>query len=365
MDISIIEPVSDQPDWGSRRLRLRHTVRVPARILGQKGDPITAEIRNVSSNGMFLGYDLLVPAGGIEPLSIGTTVHILFKPDAESAPDNMVTTAAEIMRRHPHGIGVQMVAMDGNQRQALRMLAVAAVLEREHNMRYSEDTATLGKAENELNNKTIIRHCRKVIERHLPNILWVLRMEVSKRLRLYKDDNDPESRALGIADADLLDEKASAIGLTIERRVMQAFAELGSLDSTQELLFNSPQSIMASTLESDEALRLMDKKAVEQSVLLQTAIQRVESKLHTKSFEINVRVAGVLMRRVDNVENPLLPSVLCRMLWQSTLEYCKTTRVQRSLQNAIALRVTPLLSDLYDDLGETLDKHGVPNAFSE
>ena len=59
--------MSESFEWGSRRGGgLRHAVSVPAHIIGKNGIPIKAEIRNISSTGMFLGYDLVVPLGGPE-----------------------------------------------------------------------------------------------------------------------------------------------------------------------------------------------------------------------------------------------------------------------------------------------------------
>ena len=165
-----------------------------------------------------------------------------------------------------------------------------------------------------------------------------------------------DDEGAGAADADLLDQKASALGRAIERRVMLSFAELGSLDSTQQLLMRSPAAVVG---DQTTNLGLMGQARAENSPGLAATITQVEALVQRKSFEINVRMADVLGRRVDDQENPLVPAVLCSMLWYSTLEYCDTPRVQRHLQESIKRRIAPLLSDLYDDLETTLNEHGV------
>ena len=43
--------------------------------------------------------------------------------------------------------------------------------------------------------------------------------------------------------------------------------------------------------------------------------------LASQSFNVNVRLANVLGRRIDgNSNNPLVPGVMCRMLWESVAE---------------------------------------------
>ncbi len=361
MNTSTAEKMTDNFEWGTRRSAgLRHSVTVSARILGQSGDPIVAEILNISSNGMFLGYDLLVPQGGPEPLKVGTTISIAFEPDLEGAPEDTIILEAEIMRQQPHGIGVHLLDMTKEQRAAIQKMAIAVVDPNEPLENQPRYTAPSKKTGQQPDPKAITRQCRKILERHLPSMIWALRTEVSKRLR--HADKDPEEQRLGAADADLMEQKASAVGRTIERRVMLAFAELGGLDSTQELVFTSPAAADAN--KPNTPLGLVAHDDAEKSAGLQATVRRVQATVQRQSFEVNIRLADVLGHRVDNEENPLLPGVMCRMLWDSTIEYCDTPRVQRHLQEAIWRRIAPLLTDLYDDLEAVLDEYGVRGAFS-
>ena len=199
--------MSESFEWGSRRGGgLRHAVSVPTHIIGKNGIPIKAEIRNISSTGMFLGYDLVVPLGGPEPLKIDTNINVIFAPDGKSSPDESITIAGKIMRRQAHGIGIRFIDLSPEHMSAVRALAIAAV--------EGEDTAERKEAERiaekqtseEIDRTKITRHVRKVLERQLPSMIFALRSELSKRLRAIDDEG------AGAADADLLDQKASALG---------------------------------------------------------------------------------------------------------------------------------------------------------
>lgn len=181
-------------------------------------------------------------------------------------------------------------------------------------------------------------------------MIWALRTEVSNRLRL----NDNGYRK-GAADADVLEQKASAIGRTIERRVLLGFAEFSGFESTQRLVLMSPPTDAAAR--PTTSANLVRHEDAESHTDRLSTIQRVEAVLQRRSVEINARLADALGRCIDEAENPLLPAVLCNILRHSTTEYCNTPRVRRHLQEAICQQIIPLLSDLYDDLDAILDEH--------
>jgi len=72
----------------------------------------------------------------------------------------------------------------------------------------------------------------------------------------------------------------------------------------------------------------------------------------------------VLRQRIDeNPANPLLPAVMCRMLWQGVTGYCDSPRVYACMRTAIVKEVMPLLAELYEQLDEALDALGVPDQY--
>ena len=340
---------------------MRHDVTIPARIEGMTGSSMDAEINDVSSGGMSLRIPIFAASAGVEILPVGSKVVVIFAPDHKNTPDDTVRLSAEIVRRNPPSVGVHFVDMSTQQRRALRILAALAVESRT----FSSDVARGPDAmpDPELDARPIMVACLKVIERRLPNMIWTLRTELVTQLRLLKEDDAEKLPGDAKEEADLIDEKGTAISRTIERRVMQSFAELGGLDSTRELVFTRQQIERAKQQAAADKLGLIEEKTLERSIAMDTTAKRMDTTLTGKSFDINVRLANVLRRRIDNIENPLTPAVMCCMMWESVTGFCDSPRVHVCLQRALIRHIMPLLSDLYDALEKTLDEKGVPNSY--
>jgi len=255
----MVNDENDSANWGTKRSRLRHAVEVPAQILGSKGPPIDCVIEDLSSAGMFLHYDALISEGSVEPLKVGTRVRVKFMPPEPDAV--AVTIQAEIMRNRPHGIGVQLIGLNESQRDAVRAIAVTAVEARSS----GDESPARGDRRDSADVRKIMRDCLKTIERHLPNIIWALRTEVASRLRLAAEGKaHPQADEIA-TDAEHLESKATAIGRTIERRILLGFAEAGGLENTQELIMMSPLAESSTTTESDAPLDMLQDEVVDAS----------------------------------------------------------------------------------------------------
>jgi hypothetical protein len=108
---------------------------------------------------------------------------------------------------------------------------------------------------------------------------------------------------------------------------------------------------------------LVAQASLERKIALEATCKRLEGALVGKSFDISVRLANVLRRRIDDKMNPLAPSTICRVLWESITQYSESPRIHGCLHGVIVNNLIPLLSDLYDDLEKVLDEQGVPSSF--
>jgi len=256
---------------------------------------------------------------------------------------------------------VRFVKLTGEQRRALRTLAVLAVESRARSNDAEDKSRSPGV---KFNGRVIMSACLKVIERRLPNMVWTLRTELVKRLRAMGAGESHEVGNSARSDADQIEAKASAIARTVERRVIRTFAEVGGLDDTQQLVLAHLKRPGAGVkAAAGEKLGLVKDKALESSVAMNATCQRFETELAGRSFDVNVRLANVLGRRIDEIENPLVPAVMCRMLWQSVIEYCESPRMHTCLHSTLVRDIMPLISELYDQLDETLDAQGVPDSY--
>ena len=344
----------------SRKGGLRHKMDVPARIMLKGGGRLDAKIRNVSATGMYLRHAMLAEKGDVEVLQIGNLVLIYFAPDPENAPGEKVRLYAEIVRRLPHGIGVRFLNMTSEHKRALRVLAVLAFHAREVSATAAKDAESSSTAKRDA--RVITSACRKVIERRLPNMIWALRTEVAKRLRLMPRGEAHGKGLDGRVLAQIIEDKGTVISRTIERRVIQTFAEVGGLDDTQEVLFTGIQRAKIKAAAGREP-NLVANETLDGTVAMDATCQRFESALASKSFDVNVRLANVVRRRIDNIENPLVPKVICRMMWESVAEHSNARSVHTCLHDTLIEQVVPLLSDLYDEIQKTLDQHQVPRVF--
>ena len=348
-------------DADARSGGLRHVMAVPAGIRWNSGGSIEAQIRDVSRDGMYLRHALLSERGDVDALRIGALVTVSVPADPAHGLDQDTAFSAEVVRRLPHGVGVRLLDMTREHVHVLRLLALLAVESR-------KATGTLGKAndrppEEKRDVRLIMGSCRKVIERRLPNLIWTLRTETAKRLRLMNAADGEGKRVDTKGFAQTIEDKALAIGRTIERRVIQTFAEVGGLDDTQEVVLTHVQRANIKAASSGEKPILLDNKALDGHVAMHAAKQRFEAALAGKSFEVNVRLANVVGRRIDNIENPLVPGVMCRILWQAITAHVDSAHVQACLRETLVNHVIALLGDLYDDLDSTLDQQGVAKAF--
>ncbi len=340
---------------GNRRYRLRHRVGASARVVGKRGVSLECRIEDICRSGMFLTFNVLLPDGGPEPLEVGTEVQVSF-----AAPfgdeQRPVSLPVRVMRRLPHGVGVQILDLRDDGLKALRALALKAVRARVA----AEERRTAGGAiwRKGRDNTRIMKSCRKVIERNLPKIISALLSELRRRL----------TAAGGNAESEVVASKAMAIGRTIERQVLMSFASLCDLDSTQELLLAPvaaarPAESGIGAAASDDELSVVEGAVVDEGVAITMVAERLHKKLRAKSFELDVRLAQLLQRRMDTDDNPLEPAVFGRTLWRSVADHARTPHLASCLGEAIAVGVVDRLGDLYDDLGATLDEYGAARAF--
>ena len=334
---------------------LRHEVAIPATIVGQKSAPVECEIRDLSSTGMSLVMQLQLPDSADDPLAEGREARVAFTPDPEHAPADEVSLPVRIMWRHPQGVGIRFLESNDELRTTLRTVARNAVDAR--------STGTAGRSRlSPAAQRKILSACRKSLEKLLPNIIWALRADVSRRLRLFAEGASPEEAHAALTEADRIDEHASAIGRTIEIGFFRSFAKAVDLDQTQEMRFADVNPVL--TVEAGDAeLKVVGTKAAEHAATIAALAHVAEERYKSKLFELNIRLKDVVAHRMDNESNPLYPTAACRIFWDATIEYCNSRRVRRHLQEAITARVVPLLGEIYDELHKTLNAHDVPSAF--
>ena len=351
---------SKRQDLDSPALRsdrpLRHEVAIPASIIGRKSAPIECEIRNISSTGMCLAMQLQIPDKQGDPLAAGREASIVFAPDPEHAPADTLTLPVQVMWRHPQGVGIRFLALNDRSRAALSTIARTAVDSRAAKI-------TDGRAFSPAEQRKIVGACRKSIDKLLPNIIWAMRTDVSRRLRLFAEEAAPDEAAKARAEADLIDENATAIGRTIEIRFFRSFAKAADLEQTQELKFSDVTPDAGP--DTDGQLDVIDDQAVEQAAMITALAHVADGHYKSSLFELNVRLKDVVGHRMDNESNPLYPTAACRTLWEATIEFCDSPRVRRHLQRAIRARVVPLLGELYETLHKTLDEQGVRHALDQ
>ncbi|MFT5446320.1 MAG: hypothetical protein ACI9DC_001486 [Gammaproteobacteria bacterium] len=352
-----IEPHRRQEN--SRSGGLRHDVSIPVRVEGLRGGDMNATIQDVSSTGMSMRLPMSATEHDDKVLPFGSSLSIVFAPDHANAPEDVVRLSVVVTRRQLPIIGVRFIDINQDQRHALRVLAMLAVESRTTSKSGARDT--VARPDPELDARAIMIACRKVIEQRLPNIVWTLRTELVTQLRIMGLNDTDKSEAK--AEAELIEQKSTAITRTIERQVLQTFAELSGLDSTQELVFTRAQLEQAAKQMADKKVGLIDRKSLERSIAINTACKRLESTLAGKSFDLNVRLANVLGRRIEDDQTPLAPSTMCRILWQAVQQYCESPHVDVSLHAVIVKRIMPMISELYGDLGTTLDKNNVPTSY--
>ena len=334
--------------------RLRHEVAVPASIAGKSAAPIDCEIRDVSSTGMSLATQLQIPDAAGDPLAAGGEAHVAFSPDPEHTPTETVVLPVQIMWRRPLGVGIRFLNLDDDLRTVLQTMARKAVDAR-------NDENIQGGAFSPADQRKILGACRKSLDKLLPNIIWAMRTDVSRRLRLFAAKAEGEAAVKALAEADLLDASASAIGRTIEIQFFRDFAKSADLDQTQELKFSD---IAGHALpKSQNNLRVIGDRGAELSTVITTLAHAAEERYKSTLFELNVRLKDVIGHRMDNESNPLYPTAACRILWEATVQYCDSPRVRTELKAAITSRVVPLLGELYESLQKTLDDEHVPQAF--
>lgn len=186
MNSSTVALVSSElQDFGSHaprsERRLRHQVSVPALIVCQSGIAIDCEIRDVSSTGMGVATQLQVPHNQRDPLAAGCDAFIVFAPESEDAPADTVNLLVRIMWRHQQRVGLRFLEMTEQSRAALTTIARTAVAARNA---VSSGGHTLSSKEQQ----RIIGASRKTLNKLLPNAIWVMRTEVSCRLRLFADE---------------------------------------------------------------------------------------------------------------------------------------------------------------------------------
>ena len=345
-----------EDQWGRRRGNVRHEVAIAAVITDRKQTPIKCTIEDVSSTGMSLRLEMRTPEPGREPLPQGTEAKIEFAPDPEDAPADKITVPVQVMWRTPVGAGIRFLRVSEQLRSALRSIAQAAVQSRADSPERVRDT--------EAHQRKIMLACRKTLEKLLPNLIWALRTETSKRLRTMADTAPPAAAKEARAEADLIDEKANAIGRTIERQFMQSFVQTSDLEQTQELVL-APLILKKTAAKTEgPTVKIVAEQAAEQNATLVAIAHAAEERYKLKLFELNVRVANVIGHPLDNKSSPLVPTNACRILWQATVDYCDSPRVRRALQEAMRARVVPLLGELYEALDKTLDQEGVERAFN-
>ena len=304
---------------------------------------------------MCLAMQLHLPDTNGDPLAAGREADVAFTPDPDHAPADKISLPVRIMRRHPTGVGIRYLESNDKLKAALNTVVRTAV-----------DTRVAEFVDRNrftpVQQRKILSACRKTLEKSLPNIIWALRTDVSRRLRLFAEDAAPEDGRTARAEADQIDERASAIARTIEIGFLRRFAEAFDLDQTQELKFADFNALREDDL-NDGTLDVVGDQVVEHAAVITAMAHVAEERYKSKLFELNIRLKDVVGHRMDNESNPLYPTAVCRTFWEATIEYCDSPRIRQQLRAAITARVVPLLGEIYDELHKTLSAHDVPSAF--
>lgn len=352
-----VEGLAADDDWGKRRTSIRHEVKLHAIIFDRRALPLPCTIEDISATGMALRLDTGAGEPGRDALEQGTSAKIEFAPRPEDPDAPRFLIPVQVMWRTPVGAGVRFRKVDDVLRAALREVAEAAVKRR-------VAAAPVHKHSMAIQQRKVMLACRKTIERLLPNMIWTLRAETVRKLRQFADTASPHDARELRAEAALIDEKANAIGRTIERLFLQEFAETSDLDQTQEMTV-APM-FLRKTPDAKAApvpVSVVDEQVVDQDATLIAIAHSATERFKLKLFQLNIRFANVLGHPVDNSSNPLQPMNGCRIFWQATVEYCNSVAVRRSLYDTIRTRIVPLLGELYEAIDKTLDDEGVPRAF--
>lgn len=339
---------------GTRRDHLRHDVAVPARLSSERLASIQCEIRDLSSTGMYLSVALRPPAAGPDPLGPGSALALRFAPDPE-APADFVEIEVLVMWRTPTAVGVHYADLSPSARAAVRIVARLAVGER------IGDDGTTGALTSSARRR-VASACRRTVEKALPNMIWALRTELARRLRRHAESASPQDAEAARRDAALVDDKATAIALTIERQFLLGFAQASDLDETQELAVALIRPARRQG-QAEPGLDVLEDEDSDRAAAELAAACTAAERYKTHLFELNVRLKDVIGHRMDGDANPLNPVPACRLFWAGTLEHCDSPLVREGLGDAVRLRVVPLLGELYDALHATLDAEGVPAAF--
>lgn len=352
----LIAPIEAADEWGRRRANMRHEVSVPAVIIDRTVGPMACVIEDISSTGMLLGLELFMPEPGREPLKAGVQAELEFAVDDEDSPSDNVSVTVEVMWRTPVAVGVRFLEQDDALRAALRKIVNRAV-----DSRRGVTDVDLQKLA--ADRRRMLLACRKTVQTLLPNIIWTLRTEVTKRLRAMADGADPAEARLLRSEADLVDEKANAIGLTIERQFLKRYAEASDLDQTMELTVRHLASTFGNKAGEGTKGGLVGDGAAERNARILAVGLAAEERYKKQFFSLNVRLANVIGHPLETATNPLVPANACRIMWEATTAICDSVRVQRALQQALQQRVVLLLGELYDELGKTLDREGAQRIF--
>ena len=350
-----VEGLDADDDWGRRRSSIRHEVKLHGVIYDRKSTPIACTIDDISATGMALRLDITAADPGRELLQQGSGARLEFSPDPPHPEIAKFVVPVQVMWRTPIGAGIRFKKIDDTLRAALRGVAKAAVESRVEANPALRHTLAIKQR------KTMLA-CRKAIEKLLPNMIWTLRTETVRRLRHVADGATAATAREARAAADLIDEKANAIGRTIERLFLQELAETSDLDRTQELTV-APMFIKKAIETTSPAVNVVEHQVAEQDSTIIAIAHAATERYKLKLFQLNIRLASVLGHPPDHSSNPLEPENSCRIFWQATVEFCDTPIVRRCLHDAIRMRIVPLLGELYDALDKILDEQGVHRAF--
>ncbi|MGR8918510.1 MAG: DUF1631 family protein, partial [Gammaproteobacteria bacterium] len=346
-DPEILESTGDS-DWGRRRTNMRHEVAIPGRITDQHGIRLACEIEDVSSSGMALALESHTPEPGREPLEQGTLATLEFAPDPMHAPEQQVSVRCRVMWRAPVAVGISFQEQTPELRAALRTIAQAAVIARVNESQ--QRGRGLGAEQ-----RQTLQACRKTVQKMLPNMMWVLRTELVKRLRAAASSASGTDAKEALAEAERIEEHAMAISRAIEQRVLQGFGQASDLDETQELTLMQIRRVRNHEASHAE---MVDDRAAEQNARITALAQAIEDRFKSAFFELNVRMANVLGHPLDENTNPLVPGNACRIIWHSVTEQADSLRVQQELKAAMLEKVMPLLGEIYGAVNETLDGAG-------
>lgn len=344
---------STDAEWGRRRTNLRHRVSVPAIIADSHGNAIECVIEDLSATGMMLSLDMLLSTEklssdpGRDPLSQGAGARLFFPPDPIDEPHVTMGTDVEVMWRAPTALGVRFTDESPDLQEALASIAAAAVSER-------MDESELSSHELTTEQRAVMRACRKALQNALPNLVWVMRTELVRRLRASAaEDKDNE-----VAEAaDIVESKSLAISRTAEHEILQGFSEASDLEQTQELTIMQIQSAVKSKA-AEKSVDVESADKTEQSTYVKAVAHTVEERYKTAFFQLNIRLANVLGRPLNQKSNTLVPGQLVRLLWEAVAQYIESRKAQKQLQQVMLHNVMPLIGELYETLHKTLDDAG-------